>query len=102
MHEFASLEETEASLTALAARTPEALAVKLPRQAGMKEQRYAHLLSGEVQVPSRLTPIQTEAAAPAPRAGDERLAKLEGEAAAIRADVEELRRQLAELRKLLE
>ena len=102
MHEFASLDETEASLTALAARTPEALAVKLPRQAGMKEQRYAHLLSGEVQVPSPLTPIQTEAAPPAPRAGDERQAKLEGEAAAIRADVEELRRELAELRKLLE
>jgi uncharacterized protein len=102
MHEFASLEETEASLTALAARTPGALAVKLPRQAGMKEQRYAHLLSGEVQVPSPLAPTQIDSAAPAPRAGDERLATLEGEAAAIRADVEELRRQLAELRKLLE
>src|SRR5580698_7971205 len=37
MHEFASLEETEACLGALIARTPEALAVKLPRQAGMKE-----------------------------------------------------------------
>jgi uncharacterized protein YceH (UPF0502 family) len=101
MHEFASLEETEASLTALAARTPEALAVKLPRQAGMKEQRYAQLLSGEVQVPSPLAPAQIEAAAPAPSAGDERLAKLEGEAAAIRADVAELRRQLDELRELL-
>jgi hypothetical protein len=55
-----------------------------------------------VQVPSPLAPTQIDSAAPAPRAGDERLATLEGEAAAIRADVEELRRQLAELRKLLE
>src|SRR5580658_127274 len=102
MHEFASLEETEASLTALAARTPDALAVRLPRQAGMKEQRYAHLLSGEVQVPSPLAPTQAEAAAPAPRAGDERLARLEGEAAALRAEVAELRRELGDLRKLLE
>jgi uncharacterized protein YceH (UPF0502 family) len=102
MHEFASLEETEASLAALAARSPGPLAVRLPRQAGMKEQRYAHLLSGEVQVPPPLAPVHAEAAAPAARAGDERLAKLEGEAAALRAEVAELRRELGELRKLLE
>jgi len=100
MHEFASLEETEASLNALGARNPEALAVKLPRQAGMKEQRYAHLLSGEVQTPTPLAAPQAETA-PATREGDDRLARLEGEAAAIRADVAELRRQLDELRKLL-
>jgi uncharacterized protein len=102
MHEFASLEETEASLGALIARTPEPLAVKLPRQAGMKEQRYAHLLSGEVQVASPVTAQAPEAAAAVTGAGEERLAKLEGESAALRAEVAELRRQLSELRSQLE
>jgi uncharacterized protein len=102
MHEFASLEETEASLNTLAARAPEPLAVKLPRQAGMKEQRYAHLLSGDVPVPSPSAAPVPASAAPAARPGDERLAKLESEAAAIRSEVAELRQQLADLRRQLE
>jgi uncharacterized protein len=102
MHEFASLEETEGSLNALAARAPEPLAVKLPRQAGMKEQRYAHLLSGAVQVPSPAPAQAAEPAAPAAHPGEDRLAKLEGESAALRAEVAELSRQLAELRRQLE
>lgn len=102
MHEFASLEEVEAALGELIGRTPEALAVKLPRRPGMKEQRYAHLLSGEAQ---SLAPEAGPAAspeAPGPQGGDERLARLEGEAAALRAEVADLRAQLAELRKLFQ
>jgi uncharacterized protein YceH (UPF0502 family) len=97
MHEFASLEETEACLNALASRAPGALVVRLPRQAGMKEQRFAHLLSGEVAAPA----ASPAAEAPA-RADNDRMARLEAEAAALRAEVAELRVQLAELRKLLE
>jgi uncharacterized protein YceH (UPF0502 family) len=102
MHEFASLEETEACLGSLIARAPGPLAAKLPRQAGMKEQRYAHLLSGEVQVPSPVTAGAAELEAPASAAAGDRLAKLEGESAELRAEVAELRRQLAELRSQLE
>jgi uncharacterized protein YceH (UPF0502 family) len=102
MHDFASLEETEASLSALAARTPEPLAARLPRQAGMKEQRYAHLLSGEVRLPSPLSAPLAGAPVPPSREDGDRLSKLEGEAAAVRVEVAELRRELGELRKLLE
>jgi uncharacterized protein YceH (UPF0502 family) len=101
MHEFPSLESTEASLNALIARAPDPLAVKLPRQAGMKEQRYAHLLSGDAAFPPPDAPRAHESAAPAPGPGDERLARLEQDASALRAEVAELRRQLAELRKEL-
>jgi uncharacterized protein YceH (UPF0502 family) len=94
MHEFASLEATEASLNALIARTPEALVARLPRQSGMKEQRYAHLLSGEVAVAASEAPPRRAPAA----AEDERLTKLEREAADLRWEVAELRRQVAELR----
>ena len=46
-YEFADLEEVEETLRALSAREGEPLAMKLPRQPGQKEARFAHLLSGE-------------------------------------------------------
>jgi uncharacterized protein YceH (UPF0502 family) len=101
MHEFASLEDTEAALNALASRNPAPLAVRLPRQAGMKELRYAQLLGGEVRVPPAEANPRPEPAAFAVPAGDERLAKLELEVAALRAEHSELRRQFEELRSQL-
>jgi uncharacterized protein YceH (UPF0502 family) len=98
MHEFPSLEDTEASLGALIARSPDPLAARLARQPGMKEQRYAHLLSGDV-------PVQAPEAAPPglPALPEEsRLSKLENETASLRAEVAELRQQLTDLRKQLE
>jgi uncharacterized protein YceH (UPF0502 family) len=102
MHEFPGLEATEASLNALIARSPDPLAVKLPRQAGMKEQRYAHLLSGEVQVPLPEPAAGPASAVPPVRPEVERMAKVEAETAALRAEVAELRQQLADLRTQLE
>jgi uncharacterized protein YceH (UPF0502 family) len=97
MHEFASLEEVEASLNALIARMPEALAARLPRQPGTKELRYAHLLSGAV---ASAAPEDAPRRAP-PSAEDDRLLKLEREAAALRTEVAELRREVADLRSSL-
>jgi hypothetical protein len=102
MHEFSSLEETAAALEALIARTPEPLAVKLPRQPGFKEQRYAHLLAGEVSLPAAESAPRPEPAVAAAPIENERLARLEAEAASLRAEVAELSRQLADLRKQLE
>ena len=96
MHEFESLEATEAALQALAARVPEPLAVRLPRQPGMKEQRYAQLLAGPVAAPGA-----GEAIPPAVPADETRVARLETETAALRAEVAELRRQLDELKRAL-
>ena len=96
MHEFASLADTEASLSALIARVPP-LAARLPRQPGTKEQRYAHLLSGDI-------PDAPQSADPGPAAApagpdNARLSRLEQEAAALRSEVAELRQQVAELRR---
>ena len=103
MHEFASLEETEACLDGLASRPAGALVVKLSRQSGMKEQRYAHLLSGEVTPAPGAAPVPAvEPAVLAVRLENERVAKLEQETASLRAEVADLRGQLAELKKLLE
>ncbi|MGE5892483.1 MAG: YceH family protein, partial [bacterium] len=45
MHDFGGLEEIEGALRGLMERE-HPLVVRLPRQPGRKEQRYAHLLSG--------------------------------------------------------
>jgi hypothetical protein len=102
MHEFATLDDTEASLNALIARTPEPLVAKLPRQPGMKEQRFAQLLGGEVALPAPGAASDPLAETPASPAQADRLAKLEQDSAALRSEVAELRRELAELKKQFE
>jgi uncharacterized protein YceH (UPF0502 family) len=103
LHEFASLEEVETVLNFLAARPAGALVAKLPRQTGYKEQRYAHLLSGEPgPLPSADAEARPEPATVAVRLENDRIAKLESDSAALRAEVDELKRQLAAVRKQFE
>jgi hypothetical protein len=101
MHEFGSLADTEAVLDALGSRTPAPLVSKLPRQSGLKEQRYAHLLAGAVSLPAADAEPKAEPAVVAVRFENERLAKLEGESAALRQEVAELKRQFEDFRKQL-
>ena len=102
MCEFASLEETESCLSGLAARTEDPLVLRLPRRSGMKEQRFAHLLSGPVGVDTLGDSAAPQAAAPPMDTTEERIRRLEDEAAALRTEVAGLSRELGELRKLLE
>lgn len=101
---FDNLPEVEASLTALATRESGPLVTKLPRQPGTKESRYAHLLSGPVDLGATASPISPapEPATVAVRAENERLAKLEEETASLRRELAELRQQFAEFRKQFE
>ncbi|HEX6185398.1 MAG TPA: YceH family protein [Pyrinomonadaceae bacterium] len=104
LHEFADLREVEETLEGLA-RRDEPLVAKLPRQAGRKEARYAHLLSGQPAVEEEAD-AQALTAAPrasASRAGDgERVARLEAEVEALRGELAEMRRQFEEFRKQFE
>jgi len=102
MHEFDRLSDTEACLDGLAARPSEALVVKLPRQAGMKEQRYTHLLCGAAAPGYSDSGPAAEPAVPAELPGSERMSRLEQEVGALRGEVTELRRELAELRRQFE
>src|SRR5215211_1698145 len=78
LYEFADLREAEATLEELSQRD-EPLVTKLPRQAGRKEARYAHLLSGQPVVEEEVEP-QPASAAPRSRQGEpERVARLEAE-----------------------
>ena len=99
LHNFADLGEVEATLDGLAKRE-EPLVMKLPRQAGRKEARYAHLLGG---VPT----FEEEAEEPRggareARPGGERVARLEAEVEALRGEVAELRQRFDEFKKQFE
>jgi hypothetical protein len=82
LYPFADLAEAEAALDSLAAAEPP-LAVKLPRQPGTKESRYAHLLGGPVAVDAPLPPAQA--------LGPGRVERLQEEVEGLKADLATLR-----------
>ena len=91
LHEFGGLDEIEQTLNALISHDPDPLVVRLPRQAGQKEVRFAHLLSGEpkieeVPLTDRPHPVETLG---------QRVERLETE-------VEDLRRQFEQFKKQFE
>jgi uncharacterized protein len=93
MYEFDDLESVESALDRLASLDTGALTVRLDRQPGMREARWAHLLSGEPPA----QPVSA-AAAPAPPATHpltERVERLEAELAALRAEFEAFRREFS-------
>jgi uncharacterized protein len=99
IHPFDDLGQVQSTLQRLAQREPP-LVKMLPRQPGTKESRYAHLMSGDVQ-------IQTQEVTPAAdvthgTADGERIARLENEVSALQKEVADLKQQLAEFRKQFE
>jgi uncharacterized protein YceH (UPF0502 family) len=97
IHEFPSLDDVETTLNSLMTRQP-ALVVRLPRQTGHKEVRYAHLLSGDVVVDGG---VNLESAPTAASTGD-RVAKLEQTAEELRQEVERLKQQFDQFKKQFE
>ena len=93
---FESLEDVEKTLNELIAWEPAALVVRLPRRAGQKEARYAHLLSGDVTVDTP-EPVVVRAPADADRIG-----ALEEAMEELRKEVTDLRTQLESFRKQFE
>lgn len=90
LHGFADNSSVEAFLDELAARTPP-LALKLPRAPGARENRWMHLLCGEVNL---------DQFAAAREAGDETIQA--GEFEALKAEQERLAGEVAQLRALVE
>jgi uncharacterized protein YceH (UPF0502 family) len=102
--DFESLDEVESALHALMERQPSALVTRLPRRPGQKETRYAHLLAGEVtyDVPDAPEESDTHAHASPRGAQSGRLSALEVEVQELRKDLADLRAQLEEFRKQFE
>jgi uncharacterized protein YceH (UPF0502 family) len=97
---FASLGEVEETLSSLGAKDPEPLVLKLPRQPGQKEARYAHLLAGEIAADYFQEEASAEGRQAANRAGaGARIEKLEAEVEALRSEVTSLRQRLEDFIK---
>lgn len=92
MYPFADLSAVEEVLTELN-NTEGPLVVKLPRQPGRKEQRYAHLFSGPPEILKSTNEPPPETARLKVAEEDERLRRLEQELAALRAEFETFRKQ---------
>ncbi len=94
MHRFGDTDEVERCLRTLAERPEQSYVILLPRQPGLKEPRWAHLLSGTPQI------IESVPAAGRVR-GDQgdRVAELEGEIASLRQRMEDLEQQWARLKQ---
>ncbi len=78
--------EVEAALDALARREDGPFVARRPRETGMRESRYVHLLGGETEESgATLDPAPSAAAAPARDSLEQRVARLEAEVAELRA-----------------
>ena len=99
MHPFEDLSVVQSTLKHLMEREPPLVKLLL-RQPGNKEARYAHLLSGDVEV--RESPQVKEAVISSSAAENARITGLESEVAGLQKEVAELKRQFAEFRKQFE
>jgi uncharacterized protein len=97
LYDFSGLSEVEETLNTLEAKEPDTLVVKLPRQPGQKEVRYAHLLAGEVSLEYQAESSSSDPASnPAKR---DRLAELEQEVEVLRAEIKSMRQEFEDFKK---
>ncbi len=94
MYEFSGLNEIDQTISALENRE-EPIIVRLPRQAGQKEGRVMHLLSGEIDIENY------EVIVPAPR-GNQAVAELTKRIDELENQVKSIREEFAEFRKQFE
>ena len=112
MHRFEDLAAVEAVLESLAGREAGAAVVRLPRQPGFKESRFAHLLGDPPEIeepagdasagPGEPGGARPEAARLAAAAEDQRLERLEAAVAEMAAEIASLRESFEEFRRQFE
>jgi uncharacterized protein YceH (UPF0502 family) len=100
LRSFGSLAEVETLLQELSSRD-EPLVVRLPRQPGSRESRFAHLLGGPVEMEQREVPWRPVPSVQLRQSEDDKIAKLEEEIASLRLELSELKQQFAEFKREL-
>lgn len=100
MAEMNDVSVVEAALEALSQRTDGPFVVRLPREPGRRDSRYAQLLTGEVDITEISAAVEQEHHAPTHRSSSssesagERISKLEDIVADLRRELDELRQKL--------
>jgi uncharacterized protein YceH (UPF0502 family) len=92
LHSFTGLDEIEETLGGLITHEPEPLVTRLPRQAGQKEVRFAHLLSGEVHYDAPPEPERV-AASSSRQTLEQKVDALTAEIEALKAQFEQFKKQ---------
>ena len=93
LHDFPGLEEVEQTLNALISRD-EPLVARLPRQPGQKEGRFAHLLSGEINLEALAESERAAASTPSRRSSlEEKIEALTAEVASLKEQFEQFKKQ---------
>lgn len=91
LHKFSDISALEAFLAELSERSAGALVIELPRQPGARENRWMHLLSGEVDLSQFAAGSIAAAADPALKT---RVEELEAEVALLKNQLAHLAREL--------
>jgi len=86
--------QVEAALESLRAREDGPFVVRLPREPGRRDSRYAHLFSGAVAVPAIEDAPQTVAVSNAAAETPSRLDRLEEQVRRLREELDDMKRRL--------
>jgi uncharacterized protein YceH (UPF0502 family) len=95
MYHFETLDDVQSTLQRLMDRQPP-LARVLPRQAGTKESRYIQLFSPS-EIPETTTTEEPTTSQTPRSSHEQRLACLEADVSSLKSELEDLRRQIAEV-----
>ncbi len=101
-YEFKDLEEVETVLQNLMGAENGPFVQKLPREIGRRENRYAHLFCGEVQVETERLEPSFEASATKVYADNKRIEALEQELILLKTELTHLREQFDQFKKQFE
>lgn len=102
LYEFSGLEEVETTLSGLISKEPEPMVVRFPRQAGQKDARFVHLLSGPPS-PDLMAEVDTHPRSfPTRHADNDRLDRQEQEIERLREDFRLLQQQFEDFKKQFE
>jgi uncharacterized protein YceH (UPF0502 family) len=103
LYEFSGLGEVDETINSLSHKDPEPLATRLPRLAGQKEARFAHLLCGEVNLEGLEDEAVSSTARSPRRSSDaEKIENLSQRVETLENEVAGLRRQFEDFRKQFE
>ncbi len=97
IYEFSGLDEVNQTVEGLMNRD-EPLVFKLPKQAGQKEVRYVHLLSGEIDLENLPAIAQPTSGS----AKNERIEQLEEKVESLEKELSEFREEFVEFKKQFE
>ncbi|MBX3245525.1 MAG: YceH family protein [Acidobacteria bacterium] len=101
LYEFSGIGEVQESLDELA-RRDDPLIVKLERQPGQKEARYAHLLSGPVDAAAVSANLESSRSSSSSNASAGRIEELEEKVEKLSVEMAELRSMFEEFKKQFE